>query len=1043
MLLLHPSLTIFNIGKVAGKLKLFCFDKTGTLTEDGLHLWGLQSVALQRTGEAAWPFAPQHQQHQQHQQEETAETTVESEETATAAFDDLNQTASLSGSPMALSLLGACASCHSLAVLKRLGDDDSQAPPRRKGAPSPSSSSSASAVATARDESGAPVRASPPSAASSSSSSLSSLTSTAPEHNTVRAPTPPPSRPPCATPPALRPQELVGDPLEVQLFAATGWRLSEPGDAEHVYVPAVAAPYTYVHPPAVHSDAFMLGSGSNSSGGGAGGAGGGSEATGMVILKHYTFSSRNQRMSVLVGTCVADSTTSSANASVKSSERVKQGPVFCYVKGAPERVAGLCDPATLPPDFHQQLRTYTQHGLRVLAVAGRRVETSWSEGKRLTRDVIESNLQLLGLAIFENRVKPRTRPTIEKLTRAHIRSVMITGDNILTACSVARSSAMVPANAALVQAHVVDTRTATITDATSGGSERGDGAMSAQQERSRASRKGKGKRGSQHPSSSAGTAAPPPNTTPPATAASSKKKNAKPAMTTWRRVCAQSPNQRLHALHLSAEENGIGAGADGGVREDEDVGEDEHGEGGVTMRLLSNSNGNSNSNSNSSEALAKSHGHHHHRLLFELVDDDQGTVVSGMEPDGLGFVRFSKLVGQPPEKSWRPQRQRSGRRGGGGGGGGGSGRQTIAIAISGPELAMLRRHCFDEYRRLIVAGTVFARMSPDQKTQLIEDLIAIGYCVGMCGDGANDCGALKAAHVGVSLSEAEASVAAPFTSTVADIDCVQTLIREGRCALVTSFSCFKFMALYSFVEFNSVLILYWINSNLGDFQYLYVDLFVILTLAVAMGRTGPCAQLSKRRPAGSLVTAPIIVSLLLQIGIHIAFQAGASLFVEQQPWFVPLHPDAHHDNIECFENTTVFLISIFQYVWVSLAFSIGKPFRADLGANRIYLATVCVLLATDVFLVLHPSGWLADLVQVQFLPTRSFRLWLLALAVGNFIISYAVERALVGSAAFTRAMRYLRRKRAYKNAYKGIAQHIILSDWAASRVAVRQQSPAA
>jgi cation-transporting ATPase 13A3/4/5 len=36
----------------------------------------------------------------------------------------------------------------------------------------------------------------------------------------------------------------------------------------------------------------------------------------------------------------------------------------------------------------------------------------------------------------------------------------------------------------------------------------------------------------------------------------------------------------------------------------------------------------------------------------------------------------------------------------------------------------------------------------------------------MCGDGANDCCALIAADVGLSLSQAEASIAAPFTSKV-------------------------------------------------------------------------------------------------------------------------------------------------------------------------------------------------------------------------------------------------------------------------------------
>ena len=68
-------------------------------------------------------------------------------------------------------------------------------------------------------------------------------------------------------------------------------------------------------------------------------------------------------------------------------------------------------------------------------------------------------------------------------------------------------------------------------------------------------------------------------------------------------------------------------------------------------------------------------------------------------------------------------------------------------------------------------------MQPDEKALMIKYLKTIeDNIVGMCGDGANDVGALKTANVGVSLSEAEASIAAPFTSTVQDISCIPKLL---------------------------------------------------------------------------------------------------------------------------------------------------------------------------------------------------------------------------------------------------------------------------
>lgn len=128
---------------------------------------------------------------------------------------------------------------------------------------------------------------------------------------------------------------------------------------------------------------------------------------------------------------------------------------------------------------------------------------------------------------------------------------------------------------------------------------------------------------------------------------------------------------------------------------------------------------------------------------------------------------------------------------------------------------------------------VYARMSPTQKATLVEELqVNSGEMIGMCGDGANDCNALKVADVGLSLSSSEASIAAPFTSSCEDISSLVDLLRIGRSSLDLSYLLFKYMLVYSSMEFTSVIILYFHTSNISDSQLLFIDFFCAVPMTI-------------------------------------------------------------------------------------------------------------------------------------------------------------------------------------------------------------------
>ena len=109
---------------------------------------------------------------------------------------------------------------------------------------------------------------------------------------------------------------------------------------------------------------------------------------------------------------------------------------FC--KGSPERIKDICKSESIPANFNNILSKYTTKGYRVLALSAKLLKMDYYQSQKIDRKDIESNMIFLGLLIVQNKLKEKTTSSIEKLGSSNLRMVMATGDNLLTAISVAK-----------------------------------------------------------------------------------------------------------------------------------------------------------------------------------------------------------------------------------------------------------------------------------------------------------------------------------------------------------------------------------------------------------------------------------------------------------------------------------------------------------------------------------------------------------------------------------------------------------------------------
>lgn len=105
-----------------------------------------------------------------------------------------------------------------------------------------------------------------------------------------------------------------------------------------------------------------------------------------------------------------------------------------------------------------------------------------------------------------------------------------------------------------------------------------------------------------------------------------------------------------------------------------------------------------------------------------------------------------------------------------------AGLPTDLRVVSGPELAQLAPETFE---KVVADTTVFGRIVPEQKEQIVATLIKQGHYVAMMGDGVNDALSLKKAKLGIAM-ESGSNV----TRNVADM----ILLNDSFAALLPAFT---------------------------------------------------------------------------------------------------------------------------------------------------------------------------------------------------------------------------------------------------------------